>query len=72
MCCKTILLGILCFITIGICITQISFAIHYIHKPVNCERSEFLTILSLVAGSSGIISTVLLIICCHGCGCRST
>ncbi|CAF1409552.1 unnamed protein product [Adineta ricciae] len=51
--------------------TQISFAIHYIHKPVKCERSEFLTILSLVAGSSGILSTALLIFCCHGCGFRS-
>lgn len=71
MCCRTIILGLVSVITIGICIAQISFAIHYIHKPVKCERSEFLTILSLVAGSSGILSTALFIFCCHGCGCGS-
>jgi len=72
MCCKLVLLGIVSFITIGLCITQVGLSIHYIHNPVHCDRAELLTILSLIAGFSGIISTVLLIVCCHGCGCGSS
>ncbi|CAF1356822.1 unnamed protein product [Adineta steineri] len=67
-CCKTILLGIVSLITISVCITQIGFSVHYIHNPVKCERAEFLTILNLIGGSSGILSTVLILLCCHRFG----
>ncbi len=57
--------------TLGVSIAQIAFGIHYIHKPVNCERSKFLTILILAGGFSSILSTVYLLCCCRGSGCGS-
>ena len=70
---KTIF-GILIMVTVGIFVAQIIFGVHYLHKPVKCERSEFLTILTLAGGCSGILSIVLLSCCCYrrGYGLKSS
>ncbi len=71
MCCgKKIITGISLLLTIGIFITQIGFGVHYVHNPVKCERSEFLTFLTLAGGCSGLLSIVVLAFCCFGCSCN--
>ena len=68
MSCGRILCGILIMLTVGVSVAQIVFGVMYLHKPVTCERSEFLTIVSLVGGCSGILSLVFIACCCHGYG----
>ena len=58
-------LSILILLTIIVFITQITFGIQYIREPIECERSQFLTILTLVGGCSGILSIVFLSCCCY-------
>ncbi len=68
-CCKKIIIGIVLLLTMGVFIAQIALGVHYIHKPVKCERSEFLTILSLAGGFSGLLTIMVFGICCFGCSC---
>lgn len=67
-CCGRLILGILIIATIGVFVAQIIFGLKYLLEPVNCERSQFLTLLTLAGGCSGILSIVFLSCCCHGCG----
>ncbi len=67
-CCGRICFGILILLTVGVSVAQIAFGVHYIHKPVKCERSEFLTYLTLAGGCSSILSIVFILCCCHGSG----
>ncbi len=64
----SIICGTLIMLTIGVFVAQIVFAAQYLRKPVTCERSEFLTILTLLGGCSGILSIFFLSCCCYGCG----
>ncbi|CAF0963942.1 unnamed protein product [Rotaria sp. Silwood1] len=66
--CGRIILGFLIILTIGVFIIQIYFGMQYLYKPVACERSKFLTILTLAGGCSGILSVIFLSCCCHGLG----
>ncbi len=66
MSCGRIICGIIVMLAAGVFVAQIVFSAHYLLKPVTCERSEFLTKLTLAGGCSGILSIVFLSCCCHG------
>lgn len=68
MCCRKIIFGFLTILTIGVFIAQIVLGVRYLHEPVACERSKLLTIVTLVGGSSGILSVLFVACFCSGCG----
>jgi hypothetical protein len=68
MCCRRIIFGTLIILTIGVFVAQIAFGVHYLHKPVACDRVNYLTILILAGGCSGVASIVSLVCYCYNCG----
>ncbi len=68
MSCGRIICGILIMLVAGVFVAQIIIGVQYLLKPVICERSDFLTKLTLAGGCSGILSIVFLSCCCHGYG----
>ena len=56
--------AIVLILAIVVFVTQIGVGIYYVQKPVDCERSKFLTFLSLAGGFSGILAIIFLSFCC--------
>lgn len=66
--CLRAFLILLTILSISVSIVQVGFGIYYVQHPVDCDRSGFLTILTLSGGCSGILSVMFLSCLCYRSG----